>query len=561
MDFKDQLLSLLEGLSEEQLDALKERLSSQKDYESWLKEHFPEAIRAGFGKRHHRLWAWFESLQLGERVRPQVEIWPRGGAKSSTGEMGVIYLASRRTRKFALVVSGTQQQANAHVGNIAAKMEQVGMKRAVGEYGQAKSWRRQQLQAEAITVAAYGLDTAIRGVKVEDYRPDIIILDDIDAINDSPEAIEKKIEALTTSVIPCGSHDCVFLVLQNLISENSIVSRLRDNRVDFLANANIPEPDPAVEDLEIEIQFDPEFGKNVWKIIGGTPTWEGQDLETCQQQIYDWGRSAFLKEAQHEVEQGGGAFFDTQKFKKSLSTSASRILKRLPTDKYGTTIPLVWILPFDLAATEGGGDYFAKIEMAKDEAGNLYITHARRKQWGSDKVRNAVFNDSSGFLHRHPFGRITLPQDPAQAGKAQRAQFEALLAGFNVKFIVRSGAKSVAARGFAEQFNLGNVYFIEDTMDDRWNADLLDQLRKYKENTPRQEDDWIDCLADGYNTLFIGKPTQVTGGMTVNPEHQEIASVTQVGERRRPWFAVDEQKQLTDDEWMAQFDQPIVRYG
>ena len=44
-------------------------------------------------------------------------------------------------------------------------------------------------------------------------------------------------------------------------------------------------------------------------ITGGTATWAGQDLDTCQRQINDWGLTAFLREAQHEVDQVSGSMF------------------------------------------------------------------------------------------------------------------------------------------------------------------------------------------------------------------------------------------------------------
>ena len=88
--------------------------------------------------------------------------------------------------------------------------------------------------------------------------------------------------------------------VQNLIHANSIFSQIVNSEVDFLTNRVISGPHPAINDIAVK-QIDGQF-----KIISGTPTWIGQDLETCQQQIQDWGYSAFMKEAQHDVEENGG---------------------------------------------------------------------------------------------------------------------------------------------------------------------------------------------------------------------------------------------------------------
>jgi len=37
-------------------------------------------------------------------------------------------------------------------------------------------------------------------------------------------------------------------------------------------------------------------------ITGGQATWEGQNLEVCQNNINTWGLTSFLQEAQHEVD-------------------------------------------------------------------------------------------------------------------------------------------------------------------------------------------------------------------------------------------------------------------
>ena len=41
-------------------------------------------------------------------------------------------------------------------------------------------------------------------------------------------------------------------------------------------------------------------------ITGGTATWEGQSLKICQQNIWDWGLTSFLQEAQHDIDRSNG---------------------------------------------------------------------------------------------------------------------------------------------------------------------------------------------------------------------------------------------------------------
>jgi hypothetical protein len=268
----------------------------------WLQDHFPTAVRSRMGERHNRLWSWFESLQPGVKVRPRAESWPRGGGKSSTGSLGVARVGVKKTRKFCLYVSETQKQANKHVQGIRSRFETLGIPRSVGKYGNSLGWTMDLLRvANGFNVLALGLDAAGRGVKLEDDRPDLIIFDDFDGRHDTEETVKKKIQTITESILPTGSVDCAILFLQNRIHSGSIMSQLVDGTADFLLGRQAFE-EPAIRGLEFESETQ-EDGTRLYRITAGEPSWEGQSLEIAEAQLNDWGRPAFLREAQHETEE------------------------------------------------------------------------------------------------------------------------------------------------------------------------------------------------------------------------------------------------------------------
>jgi hypothetical protein len=282
----------------------------------WLKEVFPEHFTYNFAPRHEEFWDWIAALQKNVYSRPFIGIWGRGGTKSTSAESAVVHVGAEKKRKYVWYVSGTQEKADSHVANIdglltaqklTAHYPELG-KKALNKHGTAKGWRRNRLStAHGMTVDALGLDTSSRGIKFEEQRPDFIVLDDVDDLEDSIEIVEKKIKKITQSILPSGSSDCAVLFIQNLIHEDSIASRLVDGRADFLLDRIVSGPFPAIIDLVWEYQPSPDDPtRNLPVIISGTPTWEGQDIETCQAQMRLWGPSAFLKEAQHDVEVTGG---------------------------------------------------------------------------------------------------------------------------------------------------------------------------------------------------------------------------------------------------------------
>ncbi|MHB2033905.1 MAG: hypothetical protein ACYCVE_11120 [Gemmatimonadaceae bacterium] len=262
-------------------------------------------------RRHIDLWSWVMAIKKGETAQPFVGIWPRGGGKSTTAEAASVALGVRGRRGYCLYVRETQPQADKSVGNIAALLESPSIarfypdhaERKVGKFGNSKGWRREQLRtAGGFTVDALGLEVASRGVKVEEQRPDLIIFDDIDGLHDSPAATAKKIETITKSILPAGSNDCVVLFIQNQILRDGVASQLVDRRADFLANREVSGPFPAVVGLKTEWKVEKSTGMRRAVITAGKATWEGQNLDTCQRNIDQWGLSAFLKEAQHQVQ-------------------------------------------------------------------------------------------------------------------------------------------------------------------------------------------------------------------------------------------------------------------
>lgn len=288
---------------------------------AWVRFFFPQFVSVGFAPHHEEFWAYVWSIVPGEYREAFLAIWPRGGAKSTSVELAVVALGARQRRHYVLYVSGTQDQADKHVATLATLMEspRIAMfypefgKPAVGKFGNPKGWRRNRLTtASGFIVDAIGLDTAARGIKVDQQRPDVIVVDDLDDGTDSPLVTEKKIARLTRTILPTGDKHTIVFGAQNIVIPNGIFARLAgvaEQPADFLATARVSGPVPAIEDLVLE-QLDPdERGRPRWNIVGGTPTWDGQGLVECQHEIDTYGKNAFLIECQHQAQLRSGGIF------------------------------------------------------------------------------------------------------------------------------------------------------------------------------------------------------------------------------------------------------------
>lgn len=280
-------------------------------WEEWVCALFPRHVEHEFTDRHREMWEWGWRLDSDSEERPFVAIWPRGGGKTTSAELLTAALGVTGRRRYAWYVSETQDKADNNIRNLGSLLESesVGVhypahsERMLTKYGHSKGWTSQRLRtAGGFTVDGIGLDTAQRGLKVEDQRPDLIILDDVDGKHDTLATTAKKIQTITTSILPAGSTNVAVLCVQNLIIANGFFTRMVDGRADYLSDRIVSGPHPAIEGLTWQWSEERD-GSRAPVITGGTATWAGQAVEVCQRMMRRFGPIAFLKECQHKVKE------------------------------------------------------------------------------------------------------------------------------------------------------------------------------------------------------------------------------------------------------------------
>lgn len=293
-------------------------------WKEWLRTFFPRHFTAPFAPHHERYWEHVWTLEKGTRPRPLVFCLARKGGKSTAAEATAVVAGTPKpdrppSRTYVLYVSGTQDQADDHVRTIASHIEESDIRKyypdvaeaRVDEYGDRWGWKRDRLVTEAgLIVDAYGLFGAGRGAKIEEYRPDLIILDDIDEEDDSIDVVKKKRDRIQQQVIPAGSNDRAILFIQNVVHRNSVMNRLLTGEDEWLLKRKEIGPIPAATGLSYTKHWDADVGRNIYEITSGEPTWDGFDLEDIEDEINDVGPTSFLVEYQHEVEKKGGGIFE-----------------------------------------------------------------------------------------------------------------------------------------------------------------------------------------------------------------------------------------------------------
>lgn len=299
----------------------------------WLELFLPSYFTAPFGAHQERFWRWVWSIRRGQRSAPHLNVWARGGAKSTSVEAACVALGQRQERVYVLYVCRVQTKADDHVANIGSMLGSQRLaliapelsRRAVTEYGTSRGWKRTRLHtASGFVIDALGLDAAARGAKVDEDRPDLIVLDDIDDALDGPGIVASNIVRLSRSIIPAGSADAIVMGAQNMVNPDGVFAQIADGRAEMLGDAVVNGPVPAL-DGAFAIEPNPDYDRTVeerdvgsfedrrarpWVILGGEPTWAGQDRDACERMLANMGPTAFRIECQHEKRRAIGGMYD-----------------------------------------------------------------------------------------------------------------------------------------------------------------------------------------------------------------------------------------------------------
>jgi predicted phage terminase large subunit-like protein len=136
-------------------------------------------------------------------------------------------------KKFVVIVSRTQELAAAHLRSIADALDEDVIKKDIWPH----EVEQNVTNAGSITlpkygarIIAFGREQAMRGLRHGAHRPDLIIMDDIEDTSSvkSPEARDASYKWFTSELIPIGSDNAKYIYIGNLIHEDSLLSRIRE---------------------------------------------------------------------------------------------------------------------------------------------------------------------------------------------------------------------------------------------------------------------------------------------------------------------------------------------
>ena len=179
-------------------------------------------------------------------IRQLVVVSFRGSAKSTIATMAypLWSIIGSQKKKYIVIASQTQAQAQQHLRNIREEIESNSLFR--GDFGpleaESGEWGIAALYIPRFKakIIAVSRGQSIRGLRHRDRRPDIVICDDIED-SESVKTIESRRDTdnwFNSEIKGVGDRDTKFIVVGNLLHEDSLVMRLKES---ITANRHVSE--------------------------------------------------------------------------------------------------------------------------------------------------------------------------------------------------------------------------------------------------------------------------------------------------------------------------------
>ena len=197
----------------------------------------------------------------------------RGSSKSTilTTSYPIWAILGEQQKKFVLVLAKTQNQAKQYMMNLRGELEGNKLLRDdLGPFREVSNeWGSSTLVFSKLNarITAASTEQSIRGLKHLQNRPDLVIGDDVEDLDSTKtrEGRNKTYNWWTSEVIPIGQRNTRFVLVGNLLHEDSLLMRIKENiendKMDgvfkeypLIKNGEIlwPGKYPTMEDIEKE---------------------------------------------------------------------------------------------------------------------------------------------------------------------------------------------------------------------------------------------------------------------------------------------------------------------
>lgn len=440
----------------------------------FLKDSFDSPV--GIATCHREWWEMCTSKH------PFVSIAaPRNHAKSTaiTHSYGLASLVSRN-RDFIMIVSDTEQQASYFLNDMKKELlDNKDLQQVFGIIGLIKETETDIIvqfdnnyQARVI---AKGSEQKLRGIKWNNKRPNLILIDDCenDELVMNEERRKKFRNWFSSALLPSRSADGIIRMVGTILHLDSMLQRIVPREYDKWAIKT---------DLAVK--------------SGPNTTWKGAVYRAHNADYSKilwperWPKEKLIQERQHYLDQGQADKYSQEYLNRPLDESnaffrRADFLEQSPADKKSNKIYYVGV---DLAFTlNQSADFTCFVVGATDQEGILHIVEVIRERMDAVEAVNTVlmlnkkYDPQYFFFEKGALTNSVLPHlHVAMQENNNYASYE---------LFARVGDKLQFAQTIKARMRINRVAFDKDAF---WFPDLEEELLQF----PRGgHDDQVDAMA------------------------------------------------------------------
>jgi|SRR5438874_1022904 len=217
------------------------------------------------------VWIWLVNYVKQPRSFPQLALGlPRGFGKTTVIKLFVLYCILFTNKKFILVISNTAKLAENIIFDIAAFLDEPNIKKVFGDWRlglvqDTQAMKKFGFRGRNIVLAGIGAGTSLRGMNINNERPDIMIFEDIQSREEADsEVLSNALEQwmVGTAMKAKSPAGCMFLFVANMYPTKwSILRRLKANPnwTKFIAGGILADGTSLWEELQPIEQLTREF--------------------------------------------------------------------------------------------------------------------------------------------------------------------------------------------------------------------------------------------------------------------------------------------------------------
>lgn len=264
---------------------LRRRLATESHYH-FFHLYFPHYIEYPTADFQKEIF----SLTQNNDYQQAVIVAFRGSAKSTIVTLSnpIWSIVGKPQKKFVLIVSQTQQQARFHLSNIKEELEQNTL--LTHDFNihidHEDEWRYDSLvlSSYGARIHSVSIGESMRGLREKQYRPDLIICDDIEDLNSvkTQESRDYTFDWFNKTLVPMGKPTTKIIVVGNLLHEDSFIMRMKEKIKNDSQN-KVYKSYPLID----------ENGKTLW--LGKYPTQNAIEREKSMLSYDAWMQEYLLK--------------------------------------------------------------------------------------------------------------------------------------------------------------------------------------------------------------------------------------------------------------------------